>query len=106
MAVWALVRRATSRPRVTAGLRWPPEIRIVAVIMVPRIRPCASATPRTPKSDLGKNPLMIDPAPMNTRAKVPTASAVQRRSREDIARLSMEVGGKPAANLDGQAGRG
>ena len=78
----------------------------MAVIMVPRIRPWASATPKTPKSDLGKKPLMIDPAPMNTRAKVPMASAVQRRSREDMARLSMESRGETGGESRWQAGRG
>src|SRR6185295_19642324 len=74
--------------------------------MVARIRPWASATPKTPKSDLGKKPLMIDPAPMKTRAKVPMASAVQRRNREDIARLSRELGGETGGESRWAGGQG
>ena len=55
---------------VTAGLMWPPEIFIVAVTTTANTTPCAKATVvRSP-------PIIIEPAPMNVKAKVPINSQI------------------------------
>src|SRR5215213_2684690 len=62
------------KPRVTAGLKCPPEMCPRAVTMIARMRPCAIATPsRSPP------PVITEPAPTNTRANAPTNSATDRR---------------------------
>ena len=50
-AIIGSMRRVTRKPSVTAGLRCP-EMRIVAVTMIARINPCATATSRSRRLSL------------------------------------------------------
>ena len=68
----------------TAGFRWPPEMAIVAVIMTDSTIAWAVAMPKTPYWRRDSTWLATEPTPMNTSAKVPRASASERRSSEDI----------------------
>ena len=66
------MRRVARKPSVTAGLRWP-EMRIVAVIMIARMSPCAAAT--VPSDPAPPCAIMIAAPPTNTSANVPMNSA-------------------------------
>src|SRR6188472_3408826 len=74
------IRRLSSRPIVTAGLRWPPEMVMVALIITESTTAWASAMPISPIPLLGKPPFTTTTAaPTNTNPKVPRASALNRR---------------------------
>src|SRR5450631_4160878 len=62
-------------PKVTAGLRWPPEICMVAETKAPMVKPCASATAST-----SCPAVLMAPIPTKMRANVPMNSAMQGRS--------------------------
>ena len=76
IAIIGSIRRVARKPSVTAGLRCP-EMRIVAVIMMPRMRPCAMAATTRPLvfCDIAED--MIDAPPTKTRAKMPMNSAAK-----------------------------
>src|SRR5919106_872564 len=67
------MRRVTRKPKVTAGLKWPPEMWPRAEAITPIASPCASATPTR------SAPTAIEPMPAKTSANAPTNSAAARR---------------------------
>ncbi len=67
------IRRVIRNPKVTAGLKWPPEMCPTAEAITAITSPCANATPTSPA------PTAIAPTPMKIRANVPTNSATRRR---------------------------
>src|ERR1700710_877164 len=88
-------RPAAARPRVTAGLKWPPEIGPKAYAPIITVRPRAMATPKKPTPSGFPAPLpgktaekVAVPTRPKTRRKVPTVSAISR------------------ARVDGSAGAG
>src|SRR4051812_36697628 len=79
------IRRLSSRPIVTAGFRWPPEMVMVALIITESTIAWARAIPISPIPLLGKPPLTTTTAaPTNTNPNVPRASAVNRRVSEGM----------------------
>ena len=79
------IRRATSSPIVTAGLRCPPEIVMVAVIMTDSTTAWASAIPMSPIPLLGNPPFTTTTAaPTKTSPNVPSASATNRRASDGM----------------------
>src|SRR5262245_3713382 len=86
------MRRVIRKPRVTAGLKCPPEMCPSAVTMIARMRPCAMATPsRSPPA------VMIDPAPTKMSANAPMNSAI------DLRRTSPSTGRRLVARPDGKS---
>src|ERR1700710_2952136 len=88
-------RPAAARPRVTAGLKWPPEIGPKAYAPIITVRPRAMATPKKPTPSGFPAPFpgktaekVAVPTRPNTRRNVPTVSAISR------------------ARVDGSAGAG
>src|SRR5438105_528946 len=73
------IRRATQMPKVTAGLKCPPETWPIAEIMIESTSACAAAIPARPRAPLVHWFVTIDPAPMKIRAKVPTNSPSSAR---------------------------
>ena len=63
----------TTKPSVTAGLKWPPEMNPTADTITAITSPWARAMSVSVRAK------PIDPAPMKTRAKVPMNSAAPRR---------------------------
>src|SRR5438094_5409761 len=68
------MRRVTTKPSVTAGLKWPPEMCPTADAITAMARPLASAT-----ATASPLVLMNVPAAQKTSAKAPTNSATARR---------------------------
>uniref|UniRef100_A0A2P2NDT7 Uncharacterized protein n=1 Tax=Rhizophora mucronata TaxID=61149 RepID=A0A2P2NDT7_RHIMU len=68
----------TRRPRVTAGLRWPPEMRPAAIITA-TTSACATATANNPTNvfSASLSEAMADPTPANTKRKVTINSTIR-----------------------------
>ncbi len=73
-AIVGAMRRVARKPIVTAGFRWP-EIRMVAVIMTPRMSPWANAISSRLIGCPVARASSRTPLPTKTRAKVPMNSA-------------------------------
>ena len=67
------MRRVTRKPRVTAGLKKPPEMKPTATTMTPMASPLASAR------SVGVRAYAAPPQAMKRSAKVPTNSATPLR---------------------------
>ena len=67
------MRRVIRKPSVTAGLKWPPEMKPSAETNTAITSPCASATSVSVRANA------IEPAPTKMSANVPTNSAAPRR---------------------------
>src|SRR5579883_2517855 len=69
------IRRPARNPKVTAGLKWPPDTAPRAETMTPMARPWARAIPRRPTPPRVAWSTTIAPAPAKMRVKVPMTSA-------------------------------
>src|SRR5258708_39178826 len=69
------IRLVTRNPTVTAGLICPPEVAAKMVIMIASASPWAKAMPTRPTAPSVRVLVIIDPAPMKTKANVPMNSA-------------------------------
>ena len=79
-ASFASILLLSQSPRVTAGLKWAPEMRINAVTITARTIAFASATPVSPSAPDRASFTTTDPPPIKTRPNVPMNSAVRGRS--------------------------
>src|SRR5713101_6853273 len=81
MMYWAamsiFIRLVATKAQVTAGLRWPPEMCIVAETMIDRTSPWATAMPRSPTFPPVSASAQMEPAPMKERPNAPISSAMQ-----------------------------
>ena len=94
------IRRVTTKPSVTAGLKCP-EMRMSAVTKTDSTSPCASATISSPPFPELPAAIMIAIPPTNTRANVPMNSAAKWRT---LSFMSCVLGGvrvSSRAKLDG-----
>src|SRR6267378_7218917 len=100
-AIFASIRLVARMPSVTAGLKCP-EMRISALTITARIKPCASATSTRPAGLCDMRAIMIAPLPTKTRAKVPMNSAAKWRHASRIAAplIRKFVGPRCAGALD------
>src|SRR5829696_1040402 len=87
------MRRVTRKPIVTAGLKCP-EMRIVAVTMMARMSPWASATSSRPTPIPLFLESMIAAPPTKTSAKMPMNSAAKWRRGSFICREAPEEDGE------------
>src|SRR5208282_3649140 len=73
------ILRVTQKPIVTAGLKCPPEICPMAVTMIPKASPCATAMPSSPAPGFPAAvrywSAQIEPTPMKISVNVPMNSA-------------------------------
>src|SRR5574344_1953465 len=89
-------RPPATRPRVTAGFRWQPEMWPMAKAMVSTVRPNASATPTEPMPIPEPMPPALQartaaPQPPRTSQNVPIASAMDLFVRDIVTSFVMTV---------------
>src|ERR671937_1914794 len=83
------MRPVTRKPKVTAGLKWPPEMWPTAETMTAIARPCAKAIPTI--APVAFPSAMIDPAPAKMSVNAPTNSAAARRRTSNSTGSSVDI---------------